>query len=118
MKWTENGITFEGTVAEYRELHSETFRQLRRTRIGRRVTVLSDGEPIHFSTIKNAAEWIAQQTGKYVSASALGKMLDGSGTVSLDRFATASLFAPIDNNTQGGNPSPETQTQQEENQHE
>ena len=118
MKWTENGILHEGTVEEYRALHDGWRSQPRRTRAGRLVTVLSDGNPLHFRTIKEAAAWITNQTGKYLSASALGKALDRDGNVSLDRFAPASLFAPIENTTQGGELPPENQPQQEGEEHE
>lgn len=64
MKWTENGVVFEGTVAEYKELHADGFApQLQRTRAGKRVTVIDGETSTAFATIKEAAEYIGQQTG-------------------------------------------------------
>ena len=96
MKWTENGVVFEGTVAEYKELHSDGFApQLARTRAGKRVTVIDGETSAVFATIKEAVEYIGQQTGRYVSASTLGRTLDEDGTVKLEAFkgtAPAPLF--------------------------
>ena len=102
MKWTENGVVFEGTVAEYKELHADGFApQLTRTRAGKRVTIIDGETSTVFASIKDAAEYIGQQTGRYISASALGRALDESGTVKLDSFkGTVPLF---DNNTQTNN---------------
>lgn len=102
MKWTEGGISFEGTPAEYRELHSDGFQlQPQRTRKGKQVMLdIGDKDPISFPTVTEAAAWISQKTGRYVSAANLGKMLNEHGGVSLDRFVikTATLF---DNQTIG-----------------
>lgn len=97
MKWTENGVSFEGTPAEYKELHADGFQQIpTRTRSGRHVTVYDNDASRCFDSVKNAAEWISQQTGRYVSASALGKMLNENNFVNLDRFKnSASLFESI-----------------------
>lgn len=94
MKWTENGVTFEGTVAEYKELHSDGYwTQLTRTRAGRHVTVIVADCREEFTSIKEAAAWISQQCGRYVSASTLGKTLKNSDAVNLAQFGhTASLF--------------------------
>jgi len=104
MKWTENGITFEGTPAEYRELHADGFQQQPlRTRRGKRV-IVEENEDIHasFPTVIEAAQWITKKTGRYVSASNLGKMLDEEGHVSLDRFvASVSLFENANSTNQG-----------------
>ena len=102
MKWTENGVVFEGTVAEYKELHSDGFApQLQRTRAGKRVTVIDGETSTAFTTIKDAAKYISQQTGRYVSDSALGRVLDENGMVKLDVFkGTVPLF---DNNTPNTN---------------
>jgi len=100
MKWTENGITFEGTPAEYRELHADGFQQQpQRTRLGKQV-IVEENEDIHasFPTVIKAAQWITQKTGRYVSASNLGKMLDAEGHVSMDRFVSS--VSPFDNTTQ------------------
>lgn len=95
MKWTENGITFEGTPAEYRELHADGFQQHpQRTHRGKQV-IVEESEDIHtsFPTVIEAAQWITQKTGRYVSASKLGKMLDENGHVHLERFVSSvSLF--------------------------
>ena len=107
MKWTENGVTFEGTVAEYKELHADGFApQLQRTRMGKRVTVIDGETSTSFNTVKDAAEWIGQQTGRFVSASALGRVIDENGTVTLEKFKGASLFdtnTPQPNNQEGEN---------------
>ena len=107
MKWTENGVTFEGPVAEYKELHADGFApQLQRTRMGKRVTVIDGDNQRQFPSIKEAAEYIGQQTGRYVSASTLGRVIDEDGSVSLEKFKGASLFdtnTPQPNNQEGEN---------------
>ncbi len=96
MKWTENGVTFEGTVQEYKELHADGYApQLTRTRAGKRVTIIDGDNSVAFSSIKAAAEYTGQQTGRSISASALGRALDENGSVKLDEFKgtiPASLF--------------------------
>ena len=94
MKWTENGVVFEGTVADYKELHADGFApQLQRTRMGKRVTVIDGDNQRQFPSIKEAAEYIGQSTGRYISASALGRMIDEDCTVKLDGFkGTVPLF--------------------------
>jgi len=80
MKWTENGIMFDGTVAEYKELHSDGFApQLKRTRAGKEVSVIDGMNCTVFASIKEAAEYIGQQTGRFVSAAALGRVLGRHG---------------------------------------
>jgi len=102
MKWTENGVVFEGTVAEYKELHADGFApQLQRTRAGKRVTVIDGETSTAFATIKEAAEYIGQQTGRYVSASALGRVLDENGTVKLEAFKGT---LPLYDNASNPNP--------------
>ena len=105
MKWIENGVTFEGTVAEYKELHADGYApQLTRTRAGKRVTIIDGDTSIAFASIKEAAEYIGQQTGRYVSASALGRALDENGSVKLDEFkgaASASLFDKTNTTNEG-----------------
>ena len=109
MKWTENGVVFEGTVAEYKELHADGFApQLTRTRAGKRVTIIDGETSTTFATIKEAAEYIGQQTGRYVSASALGRALDENGTVKLEAFKGT---VPLFDNTQNTN----TQSEGEQN---
>ena len=106
MKWTENGVTFEGTVAEYKELHADGYApQLQRTRAGKSVTVMDGCDCIHFNSIKDAAEYISQHTGRFVSASALGRVLDDNGYVALDKFkGAAPLFDnPTTSNQKGEN---------------
>ena len=104
MKWTENGVTFEGTVAEYKELHADGFApQLTRTRAGKRVTVIDGDNSTVFASIKDAAEYIGQQTGRYISASALGRALDENGTVKLEGFkGTVPLFDNTQTQTNEG----------------
>ena len=87
MKWIENGISFEGTVAEYKELHDGMIPAPARTRKGKSITLrLSDGTEKTFSTLKEAAEYITNSTGKFVSASHLGKQVNGA-SVSIENFA-------------------------------
>lgn len=109
MKWIENGVTFEGTVAEYKELHADGFApQLQRTHAGRSVTVddAETGSATTFPTVKAAAEYISMKTGRLVSSSALGRLIGGDGRVSIDQFkngaAAASLFS-AGNSTEGEN---------------
>lgn len=94
MKWTENGVTFDGTVEEYKELHADGYApQLKRTRAGKRITVIDGEKQMQFPTIKAAAECIGRQTGRYVAATTLGRMMDEAGTVKMDCFrGGASLF--------------------------
>ena len=103
MKWTENGICFEGTVAEYKELHADGYApQLTRTRAGKRVTIIDGETSTAFSSIKDAAEYIGQQTGRYISASALGRLIGDGDTVKLDEFkGSASLFDQSNTQTKG-----------------
>ncbi|MBQ7731448.1 MAG: hypothetical protein IJT68_06385 [Lentisphaeria bacterium] len=87
MKWIENGISFEGTVAEYKELHDGMIPAPVRTRKGKSITLrLADGTEKMFSTLKEAAEYITNSTGKFVSASHLGKQVNGA-SVSIENFA-------------------------------
>ena len=105
MKWTENGVTFEGTVQEYKELHADGYApQLTRTRAGKRVTIIDGETSTAFASIKDAAEYIGQQTGRYISASALGRALDENGSVKLDEFKgtiPASLFDKTNTTNEG-----------------
>lgn len=87
MKWIENGISFEGTVSEYKELHDGMIPAPVRTRKGKSITLrLADGTEKIFSTLKEAAEYITNSTGKFVSASHLGKQVNGA-SVSIENFA-------------------------------
>lgn len=87
MKWIENGISFEGTVSEYKELHDGMIPAPVRTRKGKSITLrLADGTEKMFSTLKEAAEYITNSTGKFVSASHLGKQVNGA-SVSIENFA-------------------------------
>lgn len=109
MKWTENGICFEGTVAEYKELHADGYApQLTRTRAGKRVTIIDGDNSVAFSSIKEAAEYIGHSTGRYISASALGRALDENGSVKLDEFKGAAPASLFENN-------PNTKNEGEEN---
>lgn len=87
MKWIENGISFEGTVSEYKELHDGMIPAPVRTRKGKSITLrMADGTEKMFSTLKEAAEYITNSTGKFVSASHLGKQVNGA-SVSIENFA-------------------------------
>lgn len=86
MKWIEGGISFEGTVAEYKELHSDGIPVPVRTRKGKSITVENgDGTETTFETLKDAAAYITQKTGRFVSSSHLGQM--NGAKVSLASFA-------------------------------
>lgn len=78
MKWIENGIQFEGTVAEYRELHELKGMLPERKRTGKRV-VLTDcesGEEEKFSSIRDAANFLSQSSGIFVSPARLAVMIE------------------------------------------
>lgn len=63
MKWTENGIEFEGTPEEYLAIHKPVIAEPRAnifTRHGKRVTVVDlAGENHLFVRVKDAASYIA-----------------------------------------------------------
>lgn len=96
MKWIENGISFEGTVAEFKELHENGIPAPVRTRKGKSITVVNvDGTETLFETLKDAAAYITQKTGRFVSSSHLGSM--NGNRVSLASFAAGKeipLFTP------------------------
>ncbi|MDD6338377.1 MAG: hypothetical protein PUC15_08365 [Lentisphaeria bacterium] len=96
MKWIEGGISFEGTVAEYKELHASGIPAPVRTRKGKSITVSNgDGTETTFDTLKDAALYISEKTGRFVSASHLGQM--NGAKVSLASFAAGKeipLFTP------------------------
>lgn len=79
MKWTENGITYEGTVAEYMELRtalaiSAPVKRNYAKRTGKSITVIDLGEQEHkFSSIKDAASYISTKAQRNVSAQSLCK---------------------------------------------
>ena len=99
MKWIEHGVSFEGTVAEYKELHSDGFAPvLQRTRAGRGVTV--DIDPVtaeFFPTIKAAAEYISQKSGRFVSPSTVARSLDENDHVDLAPFMPPGQVPLFDN---------------------
>lgn len=96
MKWIENGVQFEGTVSEYKELHEGGIPAPVRTRKGKSITVINnDGTKTEFSTLKDAATYISTQTGRFVSPSHLGAL--NGATVELKSFAAGKdipLFKP------------------------
>ena len=96
MKWIENGISFEGTVSEYKELHADAIPAPVRTRKGKSIAIIeADGSETTFLTLKDAAAYITQKTGRYVSASHLGTL--NGATVELKSFAAGkeiTLFTP------------------------
>ena len=86
MKWIENGVQFEGTVSEYKELHEGGIPAPVRTRKGKSITVINnDGTQTQFETLKDAATYISTQTGRFVSPSHLGHL--NGRTVELSSFA-------------------------------
>lgn len=86
MKWIENGISFEGSVSEFKELHADGIPAPIRTRKGKSITVINtDGTETQFDTLKDAAAYITQKTGRFVSSSHLGSM--NGNRVSLASFA-------------------------------
>ena len=96
MKWIENGISFEGSVSEFKELHADGIPAPIRTRKGKSITVVNtDGTETQFETLKDAAAYITQKTGRFVSSSHLGSL--NGNKVSLARFAAGkevALFTP------------------------
>jgi len=96
MKWIENGVSFEGTVSEYKELHDGGIPVPVRTRKGKSITVINnDGTQTQFETLKDAATYISTQTGRFVSPSHLGHL--NGATVELKSFAAGKdipLFKP------------------------
>ena len=62
MKWTENGVEFEGTPEEYLVLHPvELPKRIYKRREGTHITVVDLGGDEHkFVRIKDAASYIAQ----------------------------------------------------------
>ena len=98
MKWIENGISFEGSVSEFKELHADGIPAPVRTRKGKSITVVNiDGTKVLFETLKDAAAYITAQTGRFVSPSHLGSL--NGATVELASFAAGKeipLFKPED----------------------
>ena len=96
MKWIENGISFEGSVSEFKELHADGIPAPVRTRKGKSITVVNtDGAKVLFETLKDAAAYITAQTGRFVSPSHLGSL--NGATVELASFAPGKeipLFKP------------------------
>lgn len=87
MRWIENGIQFEGTVSEYKELHASGIPAPVRTRKGKSITVENtDGTETSFNTLKDAAAYITQKTGRYISASHLSAL--NGNRVSLASFVS------------------------------
>ena len=105
MKWIEHGVSFEGTVAEYKELHSDGFAPvLQRTRAGRGVTV--DIDPVtaeFFPTIKAAAEYISQKSGRFVSPSTVARSLDENDHVDLAPFMPPGQVPLFETNSENTN---------------
>ena len=79
MKWTENGIEFEGTVEEYLALHGQTAvattpARLPIVRKGTEVTVIDlGGEEHKFVRVKDAATYLAMVCQRNVSPQSLAK---------------------------------------------
>lgn len=83
MKWTENGIQFEGTAEEYLAIHNRPMPLL--TKRGKQTTVIDlDGQHHTFKRIADAAHYI-EQYGKHMSMGMLAKILreQKTDTVSL-----------------------------------
>ena len=83
MKWTENGIQFEGTAEEYLDIHNRPIPLM--TKRGKQTTVIDlDGQHHTFKRIADAANYI-QQYGTRMSCGMLGKRLrdQKTDTVSL-----------------------------------
>lgn len=73
MKWTENGIQFEGTAEEYLAIHNRPIPLM--TKRGKQTTVIGlDGQRHTFNRIGDAVSYI-QQYGKRMSCAMLGKIL-------------------------------------------
>ena len=85
MKWTENGIQFEGTAEEYLAIHNTDRIMPLLTKRGKQTTVIDlDGQHHTFKRIADAANYI-QQYGTRMSCGMLGKRLrdQKTDTVSL-----------------------------------
>jgi hypothetical protein len=74
MKWIENGTRFEGSVKEYLDLHKGHV-PVRRTRRGKEVSVVNtDDTVVTLKSLRDAAQYITNQTGRYCSPATLSKM--------------------------------------------
>jgi hypothetical protein len=98
MKWTENGIEFEGTPEEYLALHKPVLepRQPKYTRAGKRVTVVDlAGENHLFVRVKDAASYIATTAQRNVRSVILEITKRTSDTVYLkDYMASKAPWNP------------------------
>lgn len=73
MKWIENGTQFEGSVQEYLALHNGHV-PVRRTRRGKEVSIVNtDDTVVTLKSLKDAAQYITDQTGRYCSPATLSK---------------------------------------------
>jgi len=70
MKWTENGVEFEGTPEEYLILHPvEPPKRIVKKKEGKRVTVIDLGGEEHiFLRIKDAAAYISMTAQRAASS--------------------------------------------------
>ncbi len=86
MKWFESGIQFEGTVAEYKELHDLMDMVPQRKRTGRRVEIIeNDSQKRHeFLTVKEAAEFISKATGAFISPQHFTSKIEKGEVVAYD----------------------------------
>ena len=76
MKWTENGVEFEGTPDEYLALHRpvEPLKRVYKQREGTHITVIDLGGDEHkFVRVKDAASYISQAAQRSFTATNLAK---------------------------------------------
>lgn len=80
MKWIENGIQFEGTVAEFIELHNGMDMAPIRKRTGHRVILANQltRETVEHNSLKDAAEYLTQKTGTFISPKKLAEVIGGN----------------------------------------
>jgi hypothetical protein len=89
MKWTENGIEFEGTPEEYLAIHKpvELPKRTYKRREGTHIEVIDLGGESHgFVRVKDAASYIAQKAQRNLSSITLALTKRTSDAVQLKDY--------------------------------